>query len=150
MATSAQSLRLFVARSPISAAGGDVADLEVGGVAGLDELVSRASFEDVWVDQLDWPLRRNTGRSTIVSNEVVTVRDPLDDGQRFLKSVSGHEEPFAFEVRLDDGAGSRWTFAAHVTGFTTIFPKAGADVEEVAETVFELDVVCPVTETNDL
>lgn len=154
MATSAQSLRLFVSRVPLAASGGDLdADLdmiEVGGVASLDELASRASFEDVTVDQLPWPLRRNTGRSSIVANEVVSVRDPFDPGQRHLKAVSGHEGPFKFEARLDDGAGSRWTFPAFVTGYTTLFPKADADIDEVAETVFELDVVGPVTETNDL
>jgi hypothetical protein len=145
---------MFVSRSPISAAGADLDDVldmvEVGGVVSLDELISRASFEDVTVDQLPWPLRRNTGRSSIVANEVVTVRDPIDEGQRHLKAVSGHGEPFQFEARLDDGAGSRWTFPAFVTGYSTLFPKAGADIDEVAETVFELDVIGPIIEINDL
>lgn len=154
MATSAQSLRMFVSRSPISATGGDLDDVldmvEVGGVASLDELISGASFEDVTVDQLPWPLRRNTGRSTITANEIVAVRDPIDEGQRHLKAVSGHEAPFKFEVRLDDGAGSRWTFPAFVSGYSTLFPKADADIENVAEVVFEIDVVGPVAETNSL
>lgn len=148
MATSALKSKLFVSRSPVSAIGAPSSMIEVGDVSSLGEIVCRAVFEDIHVDQLAWPLRRITGQA-LTSVEITVVRDPFDAGQCHLKQIAGTDEPFDFEARLDDGAGSKWAFQAFVTGYRTRFPKADADTSEVVSIAFEFDAIGPVVETNE-
>lgn len=138
--------RLFVS-APTRADTFAPAATEVELVSSLGEIGSNAVFEDYRVDQFDRPLKRRTGTENGVA-DIVCVRDPFAQGQRFMKACAGSDAVFTFEATLDDGAESKWTFNAVIAGYTTVFSKS--EENDPVAVVFRLEILSDILETNNL
>jgi hypothetical protein len=147
MITTPRDRTRFFVSAPTSADTFAPATTEVGLAVNLGEIGSNGVFEDYRVDQFDRPLKRRTGTENGTAN-ILCVRDPFDEGQRFLKARTGTDDVFTFVATLDDGAESKWTFNAVVTGYSTNFSKF--EENDPISVVFRLEILSDILETNNL
>ncbi len=125
----------------------DGVSVEVASVADLGKIGSMARYEDFQLDQLDYPISRRT-RGETTEAQIEVVRIPDDIGQRTMKASAGTDTCQSFEVRLNDGFQSVWSFDAYVTGYMTKFSHA--ETPDPVTVEYFLHVVSDVVERSNV